>query len=191
MNSSNVAKGKASLRREGPGACFDYVEEGRAWSGEWDPRNTGAFFPMMTTAWDEPANLPMDAAARDRLYDAVWALNGGPDGLLEEHTRFSFWVAMRWKRAPDGFLVNILGREVQYMELGRTLRIPARMSEGPTYEAVVAAVPTEWTLPEGEPVPAEHLARIVERVRHVGPKDMWLGANYSWKVTVDVEGVAT
>jgi hypothetical protein len=180
-----IGPGEGSMQREGAGVAYRYVEGDHVWSGAWDPRDTGAFFPMTTLSWDTPPGEPISPAARERLYDAVWSLQGGPAGLLEEVARFSLWIAARWSRGQEGFLINISGGEIQYMELGHTLRIPAANPPDRLYVALVRLPEPRWTLPEGDAISPEHWRRIVEHVSTARPEDIWIGAHLPWKVVLE------
>lgn len=181
MNSRTAEK--VRVERLGASVRYEYVEDGRRWTGTWEARETGAFFPVMTLGWDQPEGEPILPDARERIYDAVWQA-GGPEGLLEEVKRFSLWVPVRWNR-PSGFLVNVLGGEVQYMELRHTLQLAARNGPGPGYTAFVSGLPSRWTVPEDESIQPDHRAQIVERLRSLKPDDLWIGSHLSWTVIVD------
>ena len=86
--------------------------------------------------------------------------------------------------------MNILAGEIQYMELGHTLRIPAANPPDGQYVARVSLPAPRWTLPEGDPILPEHWQRIVERVRSARPDDIWIGTHLPWKVVLD-EGAAS
>jgi hypothetical protein len=169
---------------------FTYTEDGHRWHLDWDWRETQGVACALLEVWDVPEGKPIDAAARERILDAVWpvvSVDGAANTILDESRRLRCPVVARWKRGEGGFLIDVHdGGHVDYLELGRTMRL--RYREPETYLAMIdwPAVP-RWTEPDA-PVAPEAIARIQERLQFHRPDDVRIGGHLPWRFRLGAGG---
>jgi hypothetical protein len=177
----------------GPSRTFDYREDGRVFTIEWDPRETGAVISDRFERWSAPPGEALDPATRERIFDALWAAAqaGGITAIIDESSSLACLVPVRWNRGADGFLVDVHdGGRLEYMELGRGLMLRYREEPGRLYVAFVQwPRAARWTEPD-EAVAVDHAARIRDRLAGATPRDVRLGANLPWKLVVEPEAAA-
>jgi hypothetical protein len=177
----------------GPSRTFDYREDGRVFTIDWDPRETGTAISDRFEQWSSPAGEPHDAAARERVFDGLWGAAGGAGitAVIDESQTLRCAVPARWNRGNDGFLVDVHdGGRLAYMELGRALTLRYRERPGQLYVAFVQWPQVlRWTEPDA-PIAADHAGRIRQRLADASKNDLRLGAHLPWKLVIEPEGAA-
>jgi len=76
----------------GPSRAFEYREGDHIFVVEWDPRETGTVIAEYFERWTEPSSEPIDPAARERIFDGLWAV-GQTAGLRRSSTNRARYVA--------------------------------------------------------------------------------------------------
>lgn len=190
-----VGPGRAAWTSRDVTECkFEYRERDRTKFASWDPRETHVSMIVFCREWDEPAGVAITPEERERVYEGLWriARKAGVKAMLENLQEFQLAIPVRWKRGPNGCMINIhdSGR-VDYMQLGHLLslqfpRDPERIHR------IQLTVPKEakWTYPEGEAIPLGTLSKIVNRLRELSAENLWIGQGRPWRVEVDWVGEA-
>jgi hypothetical protein len=174
-----------TYRNEFTDWTVEYREGERSCVRHWDPREQGVIFPF-ADMWSEPFE-PMTANEYERAVEAVWPVvreQLGVRALVNQIGNWAF-VAMRWTLEDDGFLVNEIDHDVDYMELGRTLRLRAHaVRSGNDRVDDVVTLPREprWHHPQGVPVTPEERARIRHRLETIERKNVWIGGALGYVV---------
>ncbi len=168
----------------GPSRTYEYREGDRVFRAEWDPRETDMVLAANFDSWSEPTE-PIDAAARERIFDGLWAIAGVTAIFDESHASTRCALPVRWDRGDDGFLLDVNdGGQLDYMELGRALRLPFRRAAGESYVALVTWPDMlRWSEPDAPVVPG-YAARILLRIRGAKASDMRVGGHLPWKLVV-------
>jgi hypothetical protein len=175
----------------GPSRAFEYREGDHIFVVEWDPRETGTVIAEYFERWTEPSSEPIDPAARERIFDGLWAVGqtAGITSIVDESRSLRCTVPARWNRGDDGFLIDVHdGGQLDYMERRRAMRLSYREEAGKLYVAFVKW-PDEprWTEPDA-PIAADHADKIRERIGGAKSTDMRVGAHVPWKLVVEREG---
>lgn len=179
---------RVDIKRGDRNISWDYVyeEDGHTWELHWDPHDDGTSAYARFDAWKAPAGESIDAPARERILDAVWPVirdDAGVMGIFDYSDRLRCPLAARWNRGGGGFLLDVNdGGEIDYFELGRTMRIAYERSG--INLAVIAwpAVP-RWCEPD-VPLSTEDAERIQERLQSARSDDMRYGNNIGWRITL-------
>jgi hypothetical protein len=178
----NIAHGSTG----GPSRAYQVREAGHTWLCDWDPRETQSFVWALLDEWDTARGEPLDAAARERILDAVWPAmveDAGIEAIIDHSPRLRCPVAVRWNRGDGGFLVDVHdGGQIDYLELGRTMRVRYRQPE--SYVAVVdwPAEP-RWCEPGGA-ITSDESERIQRRLQSARSSDMRIGYHLPWRIVV-------
>lgn len=163
---------------------YEYEESGKFARAVFDYRETDFVLVVTTTLWEEPAGQETTPDECERVREALWrmARHSGPRVMVEELVAFSRFVILRCKNLPHGFLANIGGDCIDYMERGKTLVLPYHEEE---YPHAVLDLPSEprWTYPEGAPIHPDHWRMILTRLQEITPEDVWIG-HLGWKIHV-------
>jgi hypothetical protein len=176
----------------GPSRTLEYREAERTLVIDWDPRETGSIITDYFDRWTTPADEQIDDAARERIFESLWAAVSGWISaiIVEPADPLSCAIPVRWDRGRDGFLIDIHDRgQLQYMELGRGLLLSFRReSAGAVIYAHIEwpAVP-RWTCPD-QPMDADRAALIHKRIAGAQPNDLRIGRHISWKLVFDEAG---
>ncbi len=177
----------------GPSMRFDYLEDGRVFTVQWDPRESGMVIAEPFDQWSDPAGEPLDLAARERIFEGLWSLRTqGITAIIDASAPRKCPVPVRWNRGPGGFLVDIYDgdRRLAYMELGHGLMLRYHERPERLHVAFVEWPRSPcWTEPEG-PISARRAARIRDRLGRVTKRDLRFGDNLPWRVVVEPEGAA-
>jgi hypothetical protein len=166
---------------------IEYRDGDRVCRTIWDPRETDVYLPL-AHMWSEPFE-PMSRESLEAMIEAIWPVareTCGIAALMEQFRDWSF-VARRWTRPDDGFLVNALdSRNLDYMELGRTALLRWRDNESYTTRIVSLPANPTWHHPSGTPITPDERARIRERIAQLRwDKDLWLGGARSYAYAVE------
>jgi hypothetical protein len=170
----------------GPSTTYEYREDGRVYSIDWDPRETESVLRVVLEQWSDPPGTPLENASRERIVDQLWPVvtkDAGITAIINESSRLRCPVAVRWNRGESGFLIDVHDYgEVGYMELGRSMRL--KFSRQDSYVAAIdwPAAP-RWCEPDA-PVDPEEARRIRQRLGDARSSDMRIGAHLPWRLVL-------
>ncbi|HTJ81665.1 MAG TPA: hypothetical protein VL400_08060 [Polyangiaceae bacterium] len=157
----------------------------KTFSATWEPQETGSALTLDARAWAVPSGAPIDDADWTEILAAIEALrprSGGVASVLEWRPSERCYLARSWDRGPDGFLVSARDGEVDYLELGRTLRVSGRTSyDVAPPEIVLDPSTARWLVPpDGAPPPAAWAAIHARLV--ACSKDDFVVSSTHWKI---------
>jgi hypothetical protein len=176
---------RAYDRDGGLGYSLEYEEQWHIVRTAWDPRDDGVCMTMKTQAWDEPYGENPSAEERQRVREGLWKIGRkvGAEIAVDASPDLPCPVVVGWKRTSE-FLVDVHdGGRIDYFEVRRTLVLP--YTEPEPYHAVVT-MPGDlpWTYPPGEALAAEARRIIVQRLTSATRKNMGVGSNLPWRITI-------
>jgi len=175
---------RAYNRDGGLGYSLEYEEKWHIIRTAWVPRDDGLRVTIKTQAWDEPYGENPSAEERQRAREGLWKIGRrmGAEIAVDASPDLPCPVVVGWKRTSE-FLIDVHdGGRIEYFEVRRTLVLA--YTEPEPYHAVVT-MPDEllWTYPPGEAI-AEARRRIVQRLASARTKDMGVGSNLPWRITI-------
>jgi hypothetical protein len=176
---------RAYERDGGLGYSLEYEEQWHIVRTAWDPRDDGPRMTMKTQAWDEPYGENPSAEERQRIREGLWKLGRkvGAEMAVDVSPDLPCPVVVGWKRTSE-FLVDVHdGGHIEYFEVRRTLVLG--YTEPEPYHAVVS-LPSDlrWTYPPVEAIAPEARRMIVQRLGSATKKDLGVGSNLPWRITV-------
>jgi hypothetical protein len=176
---------RAYNRDGGLGYSLEYEEHWHIVRTAWDPRDDGPRMTMKTQAWDEPYGESPSDEERQHVREGLWKIGRkvGAEIAVDASPDLPCPVVVGWKRTSE-FLVDVHdGGRIEYFEVRRTLVLA--YTEPEPYHAVVTT-PGElpWTYPPGEAIAPEARRRIVQRLASATQKDMGVGSNLPWRISI-------
>jgi len=168
---------------------FEIERGDRALVETWDPRDEGVDVRLELRAWSRPKGAPIDEDDRRAIVDTLWSFapdcGGALRSILVRSGENGCFVAQKWSRGDDGFLVRIANDRVGYFELGRTLaasgaRIPGFDGEGHRVLRVARA-DARWLFPDDAPVDDVDWPRVRANLERATEKDAF-DTEPGWRV---------
>jgi hypothetical protein len=179
------------LKLDGTRFEAEFVRGDHAFFVTWDPRDEGIDLRVDAQHWSRPSGAPMDDADRRAMIDRLWSFSGDSDGTMRSvlvlHEKTGCFVAERWSRDDEGFLVRVRNDGIDYHELGRTLvlggeRVPGLNADG--LRVMQVRRPKHWADPRGAALDDVQWSRVRANFERAVEGDMF-DTDPGWRVTTN------